>query len=177
MITDFNLISDFTDNIEYPNEPDGCWLWAGSVNSYGYGVFYSYHNLTSTYLAHRISWQVFKAEPLADGLVLDHFKCYCRHCVNPKHLRQTTISNNSKNKSPEGLAEIRKISKRKCELAVGETNAASKLSNEQLLAILQLKTSGRSQKSVAEEFGCCRENIRRIWRKPKEFYNFLLIKS
>ena len=76
-----------------------CWNWKGVFNVYGYGLM---HVNGPQIKAHRISYQEFNG-PLDEKLVIDHI-CRNRACVNPKHLRQTTIKQNVL--SGEGLSAI-----------------------------------------------------------------------
>lgn len=72
---------------------NGCAEWTGAINSSGYSSFGVRENgKVKTYLAHRISYQLYVGE-IPDGLVLDHL-CRNRKCVNPKHLRVTTNREN-----------------------------------------------------------------------------------
>mgnify|MGYP001561542504 CR=1 FL=1 len=66
--------------------PDGCWLWKGRTNRYGYGLFQGRHEPST--LAHRIAY-IRCNGPIPEGLVLDHL---CRNpmCVNPAHLEPVT---------------------------------------------------------------------------------------
>lgn len=59
-----------------PEPNTGCWLWAGSIGSHGYGQM---RHEGTTKLAHR----------LPAGLDLDHL-CRVRSCCNPDHLEPVT---------------------------------------------------------------------------------------
>jgi hypothetical protein len=64
----------------------GCWLWLGSLDRDGYGLYRGRP-------AHRWAW-------LADGrtldpaLTLDHL-CATRRCVRPDHMEQVTRGENT----------------------------------------------------------------------------------
>lgn len=64
-----------------PCPATGCWLWMGSVNYQGYGL---YHQNCTCRLAHRISWEVHHGT-IPAGLFVCH-KCDVPLCVNPDHL-------------------------------------------------------------------------------------------
>jgi hypothetical protein len=74
------------------NKTDSCWLWTGKIDD-GYGRF-SFKGIT--YLVHRLVVAVFKEE-VFPNLVVDHI-CGTRNCCNPDHLRQITISENTKSR-------------------------------------------------------------------------------
>ena len=81
------------ENIEL--HPSGCWLWTGSLTRDGYPA-----QVRSPYgriNAHRVSYATFVG-PLDPSLVLDHvlaWGCTHRHCVNPSHLEQVTVRENT----------------------------------------------------------------------------------
>jgi hypothetical protein len=62
-------------------EPDGCWLWQGKKNAYGYSRI---KVNGKEVFGHRWSYEHFK-EPIPENLVIDHL-CRVKSCVNPKHL-------------------------------------------------------------------------------------------
>lgn len=73
-----------------PEPNTGCWLWLGGLTGVGYAAFQvdgRSHN------AHR--WLYIETVgPVPEGLVLDHFACSQRSCVNPGHLRPVTNAAN-----------------------------------------------------------------------------------
>lgn len=71
------------------NITDTCWLWIGSVNNQGYGVF---HVGEKAVLAHRWIYDQVK-EDLEPGMEIDH-GCGIRRCVNYEHLSQVTHAEN-----------------------------------------------------------------------------------
>lgn len=77
-------------NYIYPEPNTGCWLWAGTISTHGYGITYVNYK---RYFAHRFSYEVFKGK-IPDGLVIDHL-CNTRLCVNPDHLNPTTSRENT----------------------------------------------------------------------------------
>lgn len=79
------------------NRTDSCWLWTGTRNGNGYGIF-TFDNRRS--VVHRFSYREFVGELVA-GMEVDHI-CRVRHCVNPDHLRVTTSGQNHQNISPIG---------------------------------------------------------------------------
>lgn len=70
--------------------PSGCWIHRSPPSQEGYAQhMVKYKNLR----AHRLSWFLHRGEPTA-GLVLDHI-CRNRRCVNPDHLREVTVRENT----------------------------------------------------------------------------------
>ena len=82
------------------NGLNGCWVWVGLLNAYGYGEF----NVNRRHLgAHRFSYTTIKG-PIPEGLELDHL-CRVPRCVNPDHLEAVTHQvNNMRGFSPSALA-------------------------------------------------------------------------
>lgn len=71
--------------------PGGCWQW-DSPQATGYGQFYI---RGKTVGAHRVSWELVNGEPTKLGnWSIDHL-CRNRSCVNPAHLEQVPIGENT----------------------------------------------------------------------------------
>lgn len=64
---------------------DACWLWLGSGDRCGYGLFWTGATTTT---AHRVAYEL-AIGPIPDGLNLDH-KCKTPRCVRPDHLDPVT---------------------------------------------------------------------------------------
>jgi hypothetical protein len=78
------------------DERTGCWVWIGKHNRKG-----GYPTLNmriagkhQTFYAHRVSYAVFR-EDIRYGMSIDHM-CENPSCINPDHLRQVTVTENSK---------------------------------------------------------------------------------
>jgi hypothetical protein len=72
-----------------PEPNSGCWLWAGTLDSSGYGLIW---DGKTNKKAHRISHELLKG-PIPPRMEIDH-KCRVRCCVNPDHLEVVTHREN-----------------------------------------------------------------------------------
>jgi hypothetical protein len=63
-------------------QPDGCWLWAGSIRPNGYGVVKG--GGRADQYAHRVLWEI-TVGPIELGHDIHH-KYQAKACVNPAHL-------------------------------------------------------------------------------------------
>ena len=70
------------------NKTEHCWIWTGSKDQDGYGMFSDKVN----HRAHRWLF-VYLNGPIEDGMVLDHL-CRNTSCVNPGHLEVVTNDEN-----------------------------------------------------------------------------------
>ena len=68
----------FLENVQ---QTDGCWLWTGNLDVYGYGrVRFNRRTLK----AHRVAYELFRGE-IPDELLVLH-ECDNNPCVRPDHL-------------------------------------------------------------------------------------------
>ena len=72
------------------DEESGCWLWMGALSGHGYGRLKVNRRVVG---AHRYHWEEVNG-PVPNGMELDH-KCNRTNCVNPKHLRLMTRTDNA----------------------------------------------------------------------------------
>lgn len=70
-------------------QDDGCWLWLGFTDEYGYGRIRS---VDRNHPVHRIAYTLIVG-PTPDGLELDHL-CRVRNCWRPDHLEPVTHAEN-----------------------------------------------------------------------------------
>lgn len=70
-------------------EPNGCWLWTGALDTYGYGAFKFAGGARK---AHRVAWAL-DGRSLPGHMTLDH-TCRTRACVNPEHIEMVSLREN-----------------------------------------------------------------------------------
>lgn len=92
------------------DKTNGCWLWTGQLNKFGYGKFFAKKKHLA---AHRYSYELHnntKLPPRKSYMCLDHI-CRIRHCVNPKHLELVTYS--------ENISRGKVVSNKKSKMPIG----------------------------------------------------------
>lgn len=85
----------FFDRVE--KQANGCWLWTGNKNNYGYGFIWINGKDITT---HRFAYQHFIG-PIPKGLLVRH-RCDTPSCVNPEHLQCGTNLDNSADRVARG---------------------------------------------------------------------------
>ncbi len=151
--SDERRLASFLEKIS-PEPNSGCWLWAASYGTVGYGQFWNGETLIG---AHRFSYEAHKG-PIADGLYVLH-KCDVRACVNPDHLFLGTQADNgadmvSKGRSCAGPRHgLRKHPER---AARGERHGVSKLTEAQ---IGEIRAAPGLHKDIAAKFGISRQHV------------------
>jgi hypothetical protein len=131
---------------------NGCWLWTGPVNSWGYARI-RVNGLNVQ--AHRYSWEIHNGAIPDDRWVLH--KCDVRNCVNPAHLFLGTRQANVDDMMAKG---------RHMPL-VGEKNGQARLTSEDVKEIRRLHATGVAQRALARQFGVNRAMIYLIVRRKK----------
>lgn len=72
--------------------PDECWIWTGSRDDKGYGMFRDSGRKGKVWKAHRISYEKYKGT-IPKGMVVCH-SCDNPSCINPSHLWVGTMKDN-----------------------------------------------------------------------------------
>jgi predicted XRE-type DNA-binding protein len=145
-------VPEFWDRVKITT-PSECWLWAGPVSVYGYGVYskkISEEQKVSK-PAHREAYERTFGE-IPDGQVIRH-SCDNRKCCNPGHLSAGTHADNV----------LDKVSRNR--QSRGETMWNHLLKERNVKQIRRLGSIGMKQKDLAKMFKICRPSISKIINK------------
>ena len=129
---------------------NGCWLWIGSANSYGYGQAWEASPNRKHIHTHRKAYELWKGQ-VPSGSFVCH-SCDNPRCCNPDHLFLGTAADNS--------ADM----KHKNRHRFGDNHHTRKLSSGQVMEILSVPTPvpPTSVGAMAEKFGVSRACIYQI---------------
>ena len=120
-----------------------CWLWMGTKNDYGYGIFLLPGEIPVR--AHRYAYEFFVG-PIPDGMIIRH-TCDNPPCVNPDHLKIGTKAENNAD-----TAERRRHN-------YGTKHWNGRLTNKQVAAI---RRSTATTRALATKYGVHYSHIFRI---------------
>ena len=117
---------------------DDCILWPWSLDKDGYGQF-SIENVQPPvrYGAHRYSCLIHNGDPPDKSYFAIH-SCGIRNCVNPRHLRWGTASDNMQDRFCHGTDPC------------GERNGRAKLTWEK---VRKIRSSSETNKDLAKLYG------------------------
>ena len=137
---------------------DSCWLWAGSLDRDGYGVFRGTIAGVTFTKAHRFSYALHSGD-LLHGMQSLH-TCDNPRCVNPDHLFSGTNADNMADKKQKGRAHSQS----------GETSGKAVLSEKQVREILK---DPRPHAQISADYGVKPSTIGSIkqkvsWKHLKE---------
>lgn len=124
---------------------DGCWEWQGAIAKSGYGACYFQGRFSN---AHRLAWTLTHG-PIPNGMWVLH-KCDNRKCVRPSHLYLGTVRENARDAVERGRHPR------------GETNGLSKLTEEQVREIRNLRTTGMPYRKIGSLFSITHAQAERI---------------
>lgn len=116
---------------------NGCWVWQKSKHRQGYGNVAFKRKCR---LAHRVSWEIFKGNLDKDILVCH--KCDNPPCINPDHLFLGTDRDNSLDAFAKGRIQRYK----------GSDHYYSKLNDENVIAIRNMRKKGKTQEYLSKVF-------------------------
>lgn len=124
------------------NKSDGCWLWTGSKNENGYGVF-SYRG--KEWRAHRLAYFFINGHIPEDEKACH--QCDTPACVNPHHIFLGSQTENIKDC----------VSKNRNQR--GERSGHAKLTE---LDVIAIRGDSRSGKLIGEQYGISRNHANSI---------------
>ena len=137
-------------------QPWECWGWKAGVDHHGYGQFSIDGHKNGS---HRIAWQIINGD-IPDGMYICHH-CDNPACTNPAHLFLGTAKDNASDRDQKGRGSGG------WSLKGGHVSA--KLSDDEVVCILQMFDDGVNRDEIADEFSTSRRNVdligaRRTWR-------------
>jgi hypothetical protein len=139
------LSRQFIEDNSVPEPNTGCWLWLGSLNSWGYGRLGDGYK---TRAAHRASFEAFNGEIPHEAVV--RHRCDLPCCVNPDHLQVGSLLDNARDCKERG----RHIALR------GEKSGTAKLTSEVVADLRSRTIHYGSISQWAREFSVSRRAIR-----------------
>lgn len=149
---DRGVAAKFIRDVAVPFALDECLRWPYTVDPSGRArVKWG----GSHQLAHRLVCRLAHGDPPTAQHEVAH-SCGCSHlgCVNPRHLRWATHTENEADKKMHGTSQH------------GERNHQAKLTNLQVVEIRKLKGSA-SQQAIADRFGVSQTLVGLIHRKQR----------
>jgi DNA-binding CsgD family transcriptional regulator len=136
----------------YPTLTDDCWIWNGSVDAVGRGVYQTDLSKKLRIIkAHRLSMYLFKPTEWKHELDVLH-SCDNPICVNPNHLRMGTQTENNNDRDTRD---------RQVTLS-GTKSGTSKFTETDIKEIIKLRKSGKTYPEIAEIYKVHRKTIQRI---------------
>lgn len=127
--------------IENSKRNGDCLEWTKYIpeNGYHYGMIY-YHQDRKYHSVHRLSYMIFKGE-IPEGMCVLH-SCDNNKCIEPTHLR---LGNKKENRKDA-------IDRNRLNLPKGSNHHKSKLSEEDVLKIRELRDSGKTLREIGHIF-------------------------
>lgn len=125
--------------------PNGCWVWRGTRDKDGYGVFTIQDQATGKQRklrAHRVAWEFEHLDSAPHNLELCH-SCDNPPCCNPAHLAPGTRQKNAM----EAVERGRHAAPR------GSSHYSSKLTEANVREMRRRAAAGESSASLGREFG------------------------
>lgn len=132
-----------------------CWNWKKSLAGNRYGCAWIDGKRIS---AHRASFQEFIGD-IPEGMCVCH-KCDNTRCINPSHLFLGTQKDNMRDASRKN-----RFTHHKGFFLSGENHRMAKLSEKEVVSIIDRLNLGETQISIAKDFGINQSTISDIKRK------------
>lgn len=129
----------------------GCWIWRGSSNNKGYGMFAAVKQYPL--LAHRVAWEL-SFGPIPEGSCVLH-SCDTRLCVRPDHLWLGSQT--------ENLADMRGKGRGFTDFhRRGTEHPMSRLTDDAVVSIVSMRRDGKTLSEVAARFGIVKGTVSHI---------------
>lgn len=141
------LLSDFWRQVDKRGTKE-CWNWTGKTRRRGYGVFYANGK---HWVAHRFMLEVVCGKTIPKGWHGCHH-CDNPPCINPDHLFIGTPK--------ENVADA--IRKQRRRHPVGECAGQSRLTEQQVRAIIAEARSGKPYIAIAAKYGICPQHVSQL---------------
>lgn len=138
-----------------------CWVWTGPTNKNGYGfISWGQKGYKKKRVVPRIAYTIWKGE-IPDKMSVMH-SCDNPLCFNPDHLLIGTHYENMQDRNRKGRNNPK----------FGSNTKASKLIEENIIAIRNMRAEGKKLKYIAEIFNVSDANIsdickRKTWKHVK----------
>lgn len=138
---------------------DECWEWQGYRHKYpngdlGHGQIGRGGRGEGNTYVHIVSWEIANGRKVPAGMFVCH-RCDNPPCVNPRHLFLGTRQ--------ENVDDM--VSKRRHQF--GQQAVWSKLTDDIVLRIRELRAAGVRERIVAEQFGVSRSMVGLIHRRQR----------
>lgn len=141
----------FWEKVDKTSDANGCWLWTGCVNTWGYGQINKGGQKGAHIGAARLSWMI-KNGPIGAGLCVCH-KCDNPICVNPDHLFLGTQKDNMVDAQNKGHR------------AYGSKNVNARFCDDDIRNIRKMYEDGYRQKDIVDHYGASKSAISAIVRR------------
>lgn len=129
---------------------DTCWFWTGAKDHNGYGRLISRLLPKPQICAHRFSYEM-RYGPISKGLYVCH-RCDNPACVNPDHLFLGTQTENMADAKQKGRTRH------------GSNHWRSKLDEQKVKRIFELRQTGMTHKAIANDLGVTPMAVGRVLR-------------
>lgn len=130
---------------EKVEKSEGCWLWIGAKNNWGYGRV---RHKGKQVQSHRLSWMIENGS-IPEGKLVLH-KCDVPACVNPVHLFLGTSQDNAKDMMEKGRRRSH----------AGSHNPNAKMSDEFVAEVRKVGKIG-SYRQMASMYGVSAAQLKR----------------
>jgi hypothetical protein len=142
-----NTEADFWERF-IPEPNSGCWIWLGTIEVSGYGMF---PFQGKQWKAHRLAY-IFAKGTIPGDLDACH-KCDVPCCVNPDHIFLGTHQDNMDDRDRKGRHGARKLA--------GDRSPNARLSWE---TVKLIRSSTLSSRLLGQQLGVCRSTIKNVRR-------------